>query len=540
MAKYKPFASQKIAINKMTENKEFLLFGGIGSGKTSMMLATLKQLKDSGEILKEDSEKSDHVLIVAPKNVCLSVWEQEANKWDDFNNFSFTNFSKMKNNEITESLDSLSKNKPQICVINYESLNKITDYFNQNPEKKKSWPFKTVIFDEVHTVKNGISKSLTTNENQEPSWHHNYTKNFFNKFRLSGFMIDGKLSPLVERCYGLTGTPTPNSLSDIYSISKMVLGNKSPFVDINSFYKQYMIAKTSAIASNGVAVDSTYEAKPDAHKNITHALENYAIYLDNSDRLMPQITYGEEICSLPKDAKEVYHKLENIYDDDLTSTKLIQCASGHLYDDKRKDIHVHSKKDELVMKHLENLGDESCLIIYNTNIEQKHLADMIKERYGKSSVVTISGDRSKDNITNIIDNWNEGKYKALLLQPKAGASGLNLQNGGHDVLIYSSEYNAEPIMQGVGRVYRTGQKNDVTVTRLVAKDTIDEEILENFNKKGINQNEFLSELKLKLPETENPNISKLAEIKLKNKIENDKIEQEQVDQNIAFDVAQTV
>ena len=34
-------------------------------------------------------------------------------------------------------------------------------------------------------------------------------------------------------------------------------------------------------------------------------------------------------------------------------------------------------------------------------------------------------------------------------------------------------------MQGVGRVYRTGQKNDVTVTRLVAKDTIDEEILEN-------------------------------------------------------------
>ena len=108
MAKYKPFASQKIAINKMTENKEFLLFGGIGSGKTSMMLATLKQLKDSGEILKEDSEKSDHVLIVAPKNVCLSVWEQEANKWDDFNNFSFTNFSKMKNNEITESLESLS------------------------------------------------------------------------------------------------------------------------------------------------------------------------------------------------------------------------------------------------------------------------------------------------------------------------------------------------------------------------------------------------------------------------------------------------
>ena len=538
MAKYKPFASQKIAINKMTENKEFLLFGGIGSGKTSMMLATLKQLKDSGEILKEDSEKSDHVLIVAPKNVCLSVWEQEANKWDDFNNFSFTNFSKMKNNQITESLDSLSKNKPQICVINYESLNKITNYFSENPERKKSWPFKTVVFDEVHTVKNGISKNLTTNTNQEPAWQHNYTKKFYNNFRLSGFMVDGKISPLVERCYGLTGTPTPNSLSDIYSISKMVLGNKSPFTSINKFYDQYMIAKTAAMASNGTAMDSTYEAKPDAHKKITEALKDSAIYLDNSDRLMPNIVYDKKVCTLPDDAKEMYHRLENIYEDNLTSTKLIQCASGHLYDENRKDVYVHSKKDELVMKHLEQLGDESCLIIYNTNIEQKHLANMIKERYGKASVVTISGDKSKDNITTIIDNWNNGKYKALLLQPKAGASGLNLQDGGHDVLIYSSEYNAEPIMQGVGRVYRTGQKRDVTVTRLVTKDTIDEEILENFNTKGINQNEFLDELKIKLPETENPNMLKLAEIKLKNQIENKKIEQEQLNQNVVLDAVQ--
>lgn len=102
MSKFTPYAQQDIAIKKIENNKSFCLFGGIGSGKTAIVLSAIKNLKEKGEILKKskdllDEEYPEHVLIVAPKKVAEGTWEQEVKKWENFSDLNIINYATAKN-----------------------------------------------------------------------------------------------------------------------------------------------------------------------------------------------------------------------------------------------------------------------------------------------------------------------------------------------------------------------------------------------------------------------------------------------------------
>jgi chromodomain-helicase-DNA-binding protein 1 len=83
-----------------------------------------------------------------------------------------------------------------------------------------------------------------------------------------------------------------------------------------------------------------------------------------------------------------------------------------------------------------------------------------------------------------IDHFNapDSKDFCFLLSTRAGGLGINLMTA-DTVIIFDSDWNPQADLQAMARAHRIGQKNPVSVYRLVAKDTVEEEVLERARNK---------------------------------------------------------
>ena len=89
----------------------------------------------------------------------------------------------------------------------------------------------------------------------------------------------------------------------------------------------------------------------------------------------------------------------------------------------------------------------------------------------------ITGETAKEKRIELVRDFNEGPVRVFLISLKAGGTGLNLT--GADVVIhYDSWWNLAVQNQATDRAHRIGQKNIVTVYKLIAKNSIEEKILE--------------------------------------------------------------
>ena len=95
--------------------------------------------------------------------------------------------------------------KADVYLINRENVEWLVNYYQRN------WPFKTVIIDELSSFKSSSAKR---------------------------FKALRKVRPKMERVIGLTGTPSPNSLMDLWAQMYLLdqgerLGKPSPNTAIN-------------------------------------------------------------------------------------------------------------------------------------------------------------------------------------------------------------------------------------------------------------------------------------------------------------------
>ncbi|GAB7364406.1 hypothetical protein MBLNU230_g4949t1 [Neophaeotheca triangularis] len=83
-----------------------------------------------------------------------------------------------------------------------------------------------------------------------------------------------------------------------------------------------------------------------------------------------------------------------------------------------------------------------------------------------------------------IDHFNAADSLdfCFLLSTRAGGLGINLMTA-DTVILFDSDWNPQADLQAMARAHRIGQKNPVTIYRLVSKDTVEEEILERARNK---------------------------------------------------------
>lgn len=420
------------------------LFLQPGLGKTSITLEVFKRLKKQGKVKT--------MLIVAPLRVAQQTWPSEIKKWLNFIDLSHIVLH-------GPNKDELLLKKADIYIINYEGLKWLTS---------KKWAgCDMLVFDELTRMK---------------SWSAERVK------AIKPFL------PTFNYRLGLTGTPVPNGLYDLFSQVYMLdLGQR--------FGRRITQFKNQFFKEN--IYNYKLETFGDAENIIYKKLENLAFRVEGKNYIdLPEEIHNLIELELPQNLKEKYKtlkrelivELENLevvtaVSAAALSTKLRQFLSGNIYIKKDNVVaveYVHNLKLEALKEFVENLNGEPLLVGYMF----KHELSMFKKTFKQAEF--IEGNMNSLELNSIITRWNRGEIPLLFGHPQSVGHGLNLQGSCNNVMFYSLTFNLETYLQFYKRVARQGQKErHVYIHYLTFKNTIDEYLFEVLTKKDNSQTNLL-------------------------------------------------
>jgi hypothetical protein len=440
--KYIPRQHQKIGTQALLDNARFMLVADPGMGKTAMVLMALSILLLAGSTFFP-------ALVIAPKRVAEVVWDAERDKWEDFKDISIIKILGSRE----ERLAALRAPRADVYVINYENIEWLVDQFT--PE---TWPFKIVIADEC-------SKLKGFRLNQGTKRAHALAK----------------IARFTGRWWNLTGTPCPNGLTDLWG--------QMWFVDFGERLKRSFSAYMEAYF-----IENPYSHKiteqHGAAEAIHEAVKDRMLALRAEDWL--DITKPEEIpvdVVLPEKAMADYQRMEReffleIGDEEIEagtaaikSSKLLQMASGSVYDGDSEPHGVHDAKVEALKDIVEQIN-RPLLVAYQWRFDVPRILRAFPEAR------LYSREHEAD--------WNAGKIPIMLLHMQS-AHGLNLHKPCHDVCFYSFSWSAESWQQMVERVgparqAQLGTGRVVRVWTIRARGTIDADVVDsNAHKISIEQ-----------------------------------------------------
>ena len=445
-----PHEYQKYAIDRLVELQESGLFLDMGLGKTTITLTAIDELM-------YDRFQISRVLVIAPKRVAEDTWTTEAGKWDHLQHLKISRVLGSQK----ERLRALDQNA-DIYVINRENVVWLVDTC------QKEWPFDMVVVDELSSFKSnqaGRFKSLR------------------------------KVRPLIERFVGLTGTPSPNGLMDLWPQMYLIDRGERLGRTITGYRERYFYPAKS----NGLVVYS-YEPKPGAPEAIQKKISDICISMKAEDYLqMPELTVNDIQVKLHPAELDKYRELEREKLMELEGTqitaltaasvynKLLQMANGGVYGDDGSTVEIHRRKLEALEEILEAACGNPVLVFYNYRHDYDRLAEAFK---GYNPRTLLSQQDIRD--------WNEGRIRLLLAQPASMGHGLNLQAGGHIIVWYGLNWSLELYQQANARLYRQGQRNGVILHRLIASGTVDEDVIRRLEKKDETQEDLLKALNARL------------------------------------------
>jgi SNF2 family DNA or RNA helicase len=406
-------------------------FVGVGLGKTAATLDAINRLYQDGDCKA--------ALVVAPLRVARLTWPNEIAKWDQFR--------WMRTEQLRGQQPS---GKARIYLTNYEQL----------PNLRSLDFCSHVIFDELTRAKNPQSARIKA--------------------------VRGLLHGQTR--WGLTGTPRPNSLLELFAQIRLLDDGKRLSPSYSHFRNTYF----SPIDYN----EYNWEPKPHAEETIYRKILDLVITLRSSDYLDIPDTVVEDIeLPLPKDAHAVYRELERellvrLEGGDVVApqaailvNKLLQISGGTVYSEDRGVCVVHSGKLSALRRLLTDLAGERTIIATNYIHERERVVAAIP---GAVDASKFEGD--------IEDAWNSGAISHLVADPRSLGHGLNLQGGGRTVIWFSPTWSRELYDQFNARVARKGQKQETRVYRIVCSSTMDEAVVESLREKGEGQAAMMSVL----------------------------------------------
>lgn len=138
---------------------------------------------------------------------------------------------------------------------------------------------------------------------------------------------------------------------------------------------------------------------------------------------------------------------------------------------------------------------DACMELCQAMVENGHqillfsqftsMLDRIRARLDEASIssFTLQGTTTKEKRAKLVKAFNAGEASVFLISLKAGGTGLNLTAA--DIVIHFDPWwNQAAQDQATDRAHRIGQQAHVQVYKLIAKDTIEEKILELQEKKA--------------------------------------------------------
>lgn len=449
---YIPHNYQSYCIQRIINDSAVGLFLDMGLGKTVITLTAVNDLKFNRFQIQR-------CLVIAPKKVAEATWSKEAEKWD---NLKHLRISKILG---TESKRLRAVNTPaDVYVINRENVPWLVDHY------RNDWKFDMVIVDELSSFKSHKAKRFKC-----LSW----------------------VRPHIKKFVGLTGTPAPNGMMDLWAQVYLLDGGERLGKTITAYRQAYFVQDTHG------GNFSTFEERKEASEEIKRRISDICISMKAEDYInLPERTDVVVPVQLDSKARKLYDEFEKemflqIDEDSLDagtaavlSGKLLQMCNGAVYGENGV-IDIHNCKLEAFMELIEAAQGKPMLVFYNF----KHDLERIKSALTKTKLAVGELKTESD-----IDKWNAGKLNILLAHPASAAYGLNLQAGGSHIVWFGLNWSLELYQQANARLYRQGQKDKVIIHHLVVEDSTDELVMTALEDKGNTQNVLLEALKAKIKE----------------------------------------
>lgn len=444
---------QKYCIQKVLDLNNVGLFLDMGLGKTVITLMAIKELKYY-------RFQVNKVLVIAPKKVAEGTWQFEKDKWAETKDLRISTVLGSEKQRLKALYT-----KADIYVINRENVTWLVDHYQQD------WPFDMVVVDEFSSFKNPRAKR---------------------------FVSLASVKPHIKRFVGLTGTPSPNSLSDLWSQLYLLDGGKRLGKTYTGFRARYF----DPGQRNGYVIYN-YTAKKGAKESILNKISDICVSMRAEDYLeLPDAIEHEIPVVLNARAQKAYDDLErqmvlemdtgeviDVVSAAALSNKLLQLSNGAVYNDNHNWHEVHKAKIEALIETIERLNGKPALVFYNF----QHDRDRIIKALEKSNLrVRVYKDVQDQK------DWNDGKIDVLLTHPASSAYGLNLQEGGNHIIWFGLNWSYELYTQANKRLHRQGQRNNVIIHHLVVKGSRDEDVMEALKRKENVQEYVLESLKARI------------------------------------------
>ena len=451
---FNPDEPQKRIIKHLLEHKVAALFVGMGIGKTAPCLHVIEHLICDGEIKA--------ALIVAPKRVVNLVWPAEARKWE----LTHRRVVRLRGKRAW---DKLQRQEGDIYVINYELLPKLQGYLKSIPRLKGGCAFDMVVWDELTRTKNHRAKRINA--------------------------VRPYLRMYCKRSWGLTGTPRPNSLMDLFAQIRLLDDGQRLGRSFATFRDAFFHA-TDYMQYN-------WEPNPGAKEAIYKRIQDITLTLLARDWLdIPEMIQEDVELALCKEAEEKYRTLEKdlvvLLENDTVVTaanaavlvnKLLQVTSGAVYDADGNWHILHDGKIKVLQKLLKAIGPKPVLIACNYRHEQERIAQAVP------GIVRFDSAHSHKAQEELVEYWNTGLISRLMANPQSIGHGLNLQAGGNTIVWFSLPWSREYYDQFNARLARRGQDQITDIYRIITLDTMDEVVAEVLAKKDTEQNALLEALR---------------------------------------------
>lgn len=345
--KFVPHSYQETAIDFIEARRKALLILDMGLGKTVITLTALRNGLNKGRFKRP--------LIVAPKIVAENTWADEFRKWQHLRNVKYLELDATDTSKRLAQYDRISDGT--VTIVSESKIQWLMDMYAEEQLKgyddlnytPRTWQFDCIVLDEISMFKN-------------PS-----TARYKNLYK--------KVNTTCKYVIGLTGTPTPNGLADLWSIMMLIDKGKRLGKTKGVFRKKYCSEKRIKLNSgNNQQYIKTYDVKDAMYGNILDAIADIALAMKAEDYLNVE---RPDIIPVPISLSDEGMKFYR----QLTVQKIIEMSERDGYDE------AIERRISKLEKRISRLGNS-----IENQLKRAKLQDKIDRLKPKDDTIRISAD----------------------------------------------------------------------------------------------------------------------------------------------------
>jgi len=414
-----PLEHQKEAIQKLLENKKFILADDMGLGKTT---STIIGALETG---------SKKILIICPATLKIN-WKREIENYSDRPIF------------IAESKNFSTEH--DFVIANYDIIKNFHDPKNKEESLILNSKFDLVIVDEAHYIKNATA--------QRTKLINDLVKN-------------------TERLWLLTGTPMTSRPMDYFNLLSLVDSpvSKNWMAYAIRYCAGYQFKVGNRKVWNITGASNLEELRERTSGTILRRLKENV--LDLPDKIITPVYLKLK----SKAYEDVMGEYYDWYDKNPEESKSLTVQFSKLT--KVRQI-IAEEKIQQTIEIAENIIEQGKKVIIFCNFTDS--LNKIVEHFGKTAV-KLDGSMSQHERQYSVDQFQENeKIKVFVGNIKAAGTGITL-TAGEAAIFNDLSFLPSDHAQAEDRSYRYGQKNNVLVYYPIFENTIEGIIYDILNNK---------------------------------------------------------